>query len=96
MDVTSQTGALIGGRHLVDEIKMSARTSVRDKFVVNGLTTAKRVVDKINDMLGPGVAQAIDGGSIRVTAPLDPSQRAPALCGNAGQESAASARHHRH
>jgi len=38
-------------------------------------TTAKRVVDKINDMLGPGVAQAIDGGSIRVTAPLDPSQR---------------------
>lgn len=25
-------------------------------------TTAKRVVDKINDMLGPGVAQAIDGG----------------------------------
>ena len=38
-------------------------------------TTAKRVVDKINDMLGPGVAQAIDGGSVRVTAPLDPSQR---------------------
>lgn len=38
-------------------------------------TTAKRIVDKINDMLGHGVAQAIDGGSIRVTAPLDPSQR---------------------
>jgi len=38
-------------------------------------TTAKRVVDKINDMLGPGVAQALDGGSVRVTAPLDPSQR---------------------
>ncbi|MGH8410021.1 MAG: flagellar basal body P-ring protein FlgI, partial [Pseudomonas sp.] len=38
-------------------------------------TTAKRIVDKINDMLGPGVAQAIDGGSVRITAPLDPSQR---------------------
>jgi flagellar P-ring protein precursor FlgI len=38
-------------------------------------TTAKRVVDKINDMLGPGVAQALDGGSVRVTAPLDPNQR---------------------
>ncbi|MGX8249342.1 flagellar basal body P-ring protein FlgI, partial [Escherichia coli] len=29
----------------------------------------------INDLLGPGVAQAIDGGSIRVSAPLDPNQR---------------------
>ncbi|KQQ57106.1 flagellar biosynthesis protein FlgI [Pseudomonas sp. Leaf127] len=38
-------------------------------------TTAKRVVDKINDLLGPGVAQALDGGSVRVTAPLDPGQR---------------------
>ncbi|MEN1832497.1 flagellar basal body P-ring protein FlgI [Pseudomonas lijiangensis] len=38
-------------------------------------TTAKRIVDKINDMLGPGVAQALDGGSVRVTAPLDPGQR---------------------
>ncbi|MBF8757324.1 MAG: flagellar basal body P-ring protein FlgI [Pseudomonas putida] len=38
-------------------------------------TTAKHIVDKINDMLGPGVAQAIDGGSVRVTAPMDPSQR---------------------
>ena len=38
-------------------------------------TTAKRIVDKINSLLGPGVAQAIDGGSVRVSAPLDPSQR---------------------
>ncbi|WP_435607863.1 flagellar basal body P-ring protein FlgI [Pseudomonas knackmussii] len=38
-------------------------------------TTAKHVVDRINDMLGPGVAQAIDGGSVRVSAPLDPNQR---------------------
>ena len=32
-------------------------------------TTAKNIVDQINDLLGPGVAQAIDGGSIRVSAP---------------------------
>nr|Q52082.1 RecName: Full=Flagellar P-ring protein; AltName: Full=Basal body P-ring protein; Flags: Precursor [Pseudomonas putida]AAA62846.1 flagellar P-ring protein [Pseudomonas putida] len=38
-------------------------------------TTAKRIVDKVNDLLGPGVAQAVHGGSVRVSAPMDPSQR---------------------
>lgn len=38
-------------------------------------TTAKRVVDQINNTFGPGVAQALDAGSIRVRAPLDPNQR---------------------
>ncbi|MFC3606719.1 flagellar basal body P-ring protein FlgI [Stutzerimonas tarimensis] len=38
-------------------------------------TTAKNIVDQINDLLGPGVARALDGGSISVTAPLDPNQR---------------------
>ena len=38
-------------------------------------TTAKNIVDHINELLGPGVAQALDGGSISITAPLDPSQR---------------------
>lgn len=38
-------------------------------------TTAKRIVDKINDLLGPGVAQALDAGSVRISAPLDPGQR---------------------
>ncbi|MCJ8167965.1 flagellar basal body P-ring protein FlgI [Atopomonas sediminilitoris] len=38
-------------------------------------TTAKRIVDRINDLLGPGVAQALDATSIRVSAPRDPSQR---------------------
>ncbi|WP_017939543.1 flagellar basal body P-ring protein FlgI [Zestomonas thermotolerans] len=38
-------------------------------------TTAKNIVDQINQLLGPGVAQAIDGGSVRVSAPLDPGQR---------------------
>ena len=38
-------------------------------------TTAKRVADRINLLLGPGNAKPIDGGSIEVTAPLDNSQR---------------------
>ena len=38
-------------------------------------TSAKRVADTINDLLGPGVARATDAMSIRVNAPKDPSQR---------------------
>lgn len=38
-------------------------------------TTAKHIVDKVNELLGAGVASAVDGGSVRVTAPLDPNQR---------------------
>lgn len=38
-------------------------------------TTAKNIVDQINNLLGPNVAKALDGGSIRVSAPLDPGQR---------------------
>ncbi|NLU13122.1 MAG: flagellar basal body P-ring protein FlgI [Gammaproteobacteria bacterium] len=38
-------------------------------------TTAKNIVDKLNEMLGPRVAQALDAGSIRVSAPMDPTQR---------------------
>jgi len=38
-------------------------------------TTAKRVADQINLLLGPLVAQAVDAGSIEVGAPRDPAQR---------------------
>jgi len=38
-------------------------------------TTAKRVADSINDMVGPGVAAAIDSASIRVQAPANPAHR---------------------
>ncbi|WP_437884220.1 flagellar basal body P-ring protein FlgI [Pseudomonas sp. LRF_L74] len=38
-------------------------------------TTAKNIVDRVNGLLGPGVASALDGGSVRVSAPLDPNQR---------------------
>ncbi|PAU87922.1 flagellar biosynthesis protein FlgI [Pseudomonas sp. WN033] len=38
-------------------------------------TTAKRVVDQINNTFGPDVAQALDAGAIKVRAPLDPNHR---------------------
>ncbi|MBJ7539801.1 flagellar basal body P-ring protein FlgI [Marinomonas transparens] len=38
-------------------------------------TTAKQVSDKINNLLGAGVAKTLDATSIRVSAPRDPSQR---------------------
>ncbi len=38
-------------------------------------TTARRVADQINTVFGPQVAEAIDGGSIRVRSPQTRSQR---------------------
>ena len=38
-------------------------------------TTAKRISDLINDLLGPDVAYAIDGGAVRVSAPLSANER---------------------
>lgn len=38
-------------------------------------TTAKRLVDAINRSIGSGTARAMDGGSVRVSAPADPGQR---------------------
>lgn len=51
-----------------------------DPYVVLNLhepdfTTATRLVDGINKLLGPETAQAVDGISIRVNAPINPSQR---------------------
>lgn len=38
-------------------------------------TTARRVAESINELLGPNVARASDASSIHVTAPMDPNQR---------------------
>ncbi|MBQ4831802.1 flagellar basal body P-ring protein FlgI [Pseudoalteromonas sp. MMG010] len=38
-------------------------------------TTAKRLENTINDLIGPNSAQALDSTSVRVIAPRDPSQR---------------------
>lgn len=50
-----------------------------DTFTFNlqnpDFTTAKRISDQINEVMGEGVAQALDAVSIRVRAPRDPNQR---------------------
>ncbi|MBV1877532.1 MAG: flagellar basal body P-ring protein FlgI [Pseudomonadales bacterium] len=38
-------------------------------------TTVKRITDTINGLLGPDVAYALDGGSIRVSAPISANER---------------------
>lgn len=38
-------------------------------------TTANRVAQKINERVGAGTAQAVDGVSVKVNAPRDPAQR---------------------
>jgi flagellar P-ring protein precursor FlgI len=42
---------------------------------INDFTTANRMVETINRMLGPKTAKAMDSTSIRVSAPMDVSQR---------------------
>jgi flagellar P-ring protein precursor FlgI len=42
-------------------------------------TTAARLADAVNRLLGPGTAEALDAVSIRVAAPADPSLRTPYL-----------------
>ncbi len=50
-----------------------------NKLVLNlhtaDFTTAHRVVKAINHLIGEGTAKALDGGSIEVRAPSDPSQK---------------------
>ncbi|WP_456417504.1 flagellar basal body P-ring protein FlgI [Thiolapillus sp.] len=50
-----------------------------NKLVLNlhnaDFTTAHRVVKAINTVIGQGTAKALDGGSIEVRAPVDPSQK---------------------
>ncbi len=50
-----------------------------DSLILNldqaNFTTARRIIDHLNDLLGPGTAEALDATSIRVSAPRDLSQR---------------------
>jgi flagellar P-ring protein precursor FlgI len=50
-----------------------------DSLVLNldqaSFTTARHIIETLNDLLGPGTAQALDATSIRISAPRDLSQR---------------------
>jgi len=41
----------------------------------NDFTTTNRIVDAINSTFGPGTASAMDGRTVRVSAPADPGER---------------------
>jgi flagellar P-ring protein precursor FlgI len=57
--------------------------NVGDSIILNlhnpDYTTASRLSDAINHTLGKGTARSMDGSSIKVNAPRDPSQRVPFL-----------------
>ncbi len=60
--------------------RMVATPFSKNNFLVLNLhrsdfTTARRVVDSINQAIGPNAAKAIDATSIRVDSPMDPAQR---------------------
>ena len=60
--------------------KMVETPFIKNKnFVMNlhqgDFTTATRIVEEINKLFGPGVSRALDGTSISVNAPKDPSQK---------------------
>ena len=60
--------------------KMVETPFIKNKNLVMNLhqgdfTTANRVVEEINKLFGPGVSRALDGTSIIVNAPKDPSQK---------------------
>ncbi|HET8806925.1 MAG TPA: flagellar basal body P-ring protein FlgI [Methylophaga sp.] len=65
------------------ERAVTTALNVGDHIVLNlhraDYTTASRLADAINEELGGGIAYSMDGASVRVRAPNDPSQRVPFL-----------------
>ncbi len=74
---TPTVGRISNGAIIEREVPDSFSNT--DSFVFNlnrsDFTTAKNVVDAINDMYGEGSAVAEDSTSIRVSAPRNPAQR---------------------
>ena len=70
-------GRIPGGATV--ERSIDSAFGVGDSLTLNlhrpDFTTAKRVSDSINALVGPGTAKPLDGASIQVSAPLDQSQR---------------------
>ena len=70
-------GRIPNGAIVERKIANSFSTGSHLTFNLNraDFTTARRVAESINELLGPDVARAADAASIHVTAPLDPNQR---------------------
>ena len=71
------SGRIPNGATVEREVKNSFSLGDHLTFNLNqpDFTTARRIAENINELLGPNVARAIDSSAVRVTAPLDMDQR---------------------
>lgn len=74
---TPTVGRIANGATVEREVPNSFSQGDTITFNLNrpDFTTARRVADVVNDLVGPNTAQALDATSIKVFAPRDPSQR---------------------
>jgi len=74
---TPTVGRIPNGASVEREVPTSFANGDTITFNLNrsDFTTAKRMVDVINGLVGPNTAQALDATSVQVFAPRDPAQR---------------------
>ncbi|MBP4043234.1 MULTISPECIES: flagellar basal body P-ring protein FlgI [Aeromonas] len=74
---TPTVGRIANGATVEREVPNSFSQGDTITFNLNrpDFTTARRVADVVNDLVGPNTAQAQDATSIKVFAPRDPAQR---------------------
>lgn len=74
---TPTVGRIANGATVEREVPNSFSQGDTITFNLNrpDFTTARRVADVVNDLVGPNTAQALDATSIKVFAPRDPGQR---------------------
>ncbi len=74
---TPTVGRIANGATVEREVPNSFSQGETITFNLNrpDFTTARRLADVVNDLVGPNTAQAMDATSIKVFAPRDPAQR---------------------
>ncbi|HDN9018723.1 flagellar basal body P-ring protein FlgI [Aeromonas salmonicida] len=74
---TPTVGRIANGATVEREVPNSFGQGDTITFNLNrpDFTTARRLADVVNDLVGPNTAQALDATSIKVYAPRDPGQR---------------------
>ena len=74
---TPTVGRIANGTTVEREVPNSFSQGDTITFNLNrpDFTTARRLADVVNDLVGPNTAQAMDATSIKVFAPRDPAQR---------------------
>ncbi|MFA7259585.1 MAG: flagellar basal body P-ring protein FlgI [Aeromonas bestiarum] len=74
---TPTVGRIANGATVEREVPNSFSQGDTITFNLNrpDFTTARRLADVVNDLVGPNTAQALDATSVKVYAPRDPGQR---------------------